>query len=405
MKPILIDITGLLDEFKRGKAPTGIVRVLLAYVQNYYRYPAQAVIYKSHRLLILPVEVSTQIFELILNVAKELSFQETFAQISNLIHPISKRSFIQKLQKFFGKKNKLPPQVQIDIAGSFLFKIDYANIEHQHYHQLLKSYHVKTLFMVHDLIPITHPQYFQSGESERFAKRLERILATATGVITNSFATRQNLITYATERGQALPATVDALLAAGREVTVPDKRPITAPYFLILGTIEPRKNHLFLLQIWQQLIAQLGEQAPRLVIVGKRGWKYEKVASLLDNAEWLRGFVIEHAASDTEVVTYLHHAQALLFPSFAEGYGMPIVEALTQGTPVIASDLAVFREIAGDIPEYLDPLDEKSWLKMIMAYTDVDSLLRGAQLNRFASFKLPTWSDHFAKVNKFLKDI
>jgi glycosyltransferase involved in cell wall biosynthesis len=172
----------------------------------------------------------------------------------------------------------------------------------------------------------------------------------------------------------------------------------------MLGTIEPRKNHWLLLQVWRRLIAGRGGQSPRLVIIGQRGWECENVADLLERCEPLAGMVTElPACTDADLATWLHHACALLFPSFAEGYGMPLVEALSRGVPVIASDLPVFREIAGDVPDYLDPLDGKGWMARIEAFADPVSPLRAAQLKRLAGYSAPTWSAHFQVVEQFLE--
>jgi glycosyltransferase involved in cell wall biosynthesis len=108
--------------------------------------------------------------------------------------------------------------------------------------------------------------------------------------------------------------------------------------------------------------------------------------------------------SDAELVSWLQHARALLFPSFAEGYGMPLVEALGHGVPVIASDLPVFREIAGTIPDYLDPLDGPAWLRLLRSYAAPDSAERGSQLQRLQYFRVPTWQHHFQLVDAFLEE-
>ena len=92
----------------------------------------------------------------------------------------------------------------------------------------------------------------------------------------------------------------------------------------------------------------------------------------------------------------------MLFPSFVEGYGLPLIEALALGVPVIASDLPVFREIAGDIIEYIDPLDGKRWGDVIMDYAKTDSASRTAQLARIQEFKVPTWDEHFIQVDALL---
>ena len=260
--------------------------------------------------------------------------------------------------------------------------------------------------MVHDLIPITHPEYCRKGERERHLARMKNALAVANGVITNSQATLNELALFAGSSGLPLPPSVVALLAPGMAGILPGARPMVAPYFVILGTIEPRKNHWLLLQMWRGLVERFGQQAPRLVVIGQRGWECDNVVDLLERDEQLKGFVIEHSlCSDTQLVTYLHHAQGLLFPSFTEGYGMPLVEALTLGVPVLASDLAVFREIAEEIPEYIDPLDDKRWSELVTEYARPDSPVRNAQLRRIADFKVPTWADHFAKVDAFLEQL
>src|SRR5580698_988440 len=99
---------------------------------------------------------------------------------------------------------------------------------------------------------------------------------------------------------------------------------ISEPYFVILGTIEPRKNHWLLLQVWRRLVERLGDRTPRLVVIGQRGWECENAVDMLERCEELRGVVTElPACPDVELTSYLRHARALLFPSFAEGYGMP----------------------------------------------------------------------------------
>src|SRR5205823_11281992 len=109
------------------------------------------------------------------------------------------------------------------------------------------------------------------------------------------------------------------------------------------------------------------------------------------------------ACSDADLTTYLKHSLALLFPSFAEGYGLPLVEALSFGVPVIASNLPVFREIAGDIPDYLDPLDGLGWLAHIEAFANPSSPERHAQLSRLVNFVPPTWPAHFRLVEELMQ--
>jgi glycosyltransferase involved in cell wall biosynthesis len=105
---------------------------------------------------------------------------------------------------------------------------------------------------------------------------------------------------------------------------------------------------------------------------------------------------------DLELAGHLAGARALLFPSLAEGYGLPLIEALSSGTPVIASDLPVFREIGQGIPDLLDPIDGPAWERAVMAYAEADSSPRAAQLERMAGYRAPAWENHFSEVDKWL---
>jgi len=91
----------------------------------------------------------------------------------------------------------------------------------------------------------------------------------------------------------------------------------------------------------------------------------------------------------------------LLMPSFAEGFGLPVVEALQLGTPVIASDLRALREVSGGIPAFLDPIDGKGWEKMIRGFIgDCDE--RKRQVSLMPKYHPPDWPTHFTRVEAWL---
>lgn len=383
MQPVLIEVTDLIVHLgKKNYIPTGILRVLLAYV-HYYRENANAVLWRKGRFLIVPKKISIEIFELLLNPP---------ADFSNKI-----RTLIRKTKFSFWIKKQ-------QVKQSFFFKIDYHGLWSSDYYKQLKKIGVRPIFMVHDLIPITNPEFFVPRN--RLADIIENICKFPESIVITNCQTKQiELQTYIQQKKYRVPLLIYAFAASARAFTSPKARPIKEPYFVIIGTIEPRKNHYFLLHVWRKLVDEMGENTPKLVIIGQRGWECENVIDMLERCEKLRNFVIEHRASDSEVNTYTHHAQALLFPTFAEGFGLPLVESLEGGTPVIASNLAVFHEIAGDIPEYLDPIDGFGWLEMIKQYTDPDSPLRLEQKERIKKFKIPTWNEHFTKINQLLKPL
>jgi glycosyltransferase involved in cell wall biosynthesis len=139
------------------------------------------------------------------------------------------------------------------------------------------------------------------------------------------------------------------------------------------------------------------------VLVGQRGWEAEDVFARLDAAPRDRGEVIELGqCDDAALAAWIDHARALLLPSKVEGFGLPMIEALARGTPVIAADLPVYREIAGAIPLLLDPEDNSAWLAAVQAYLG-DSAERARQMDALATFNPPRWPAHMAQVRKWLK--
>jgi glycosyltransferase involved in cell wall biosynthesis len=169
----------------------------------------------------------------------------------------------------------------------------------------------------------------------------------------------------------------------------------------MISTLVARKNHLLLLHIWRELANKLQDKTPKLVIIGKRSAECSSTLNMLDRCQQIKPYVIETIASDQELQNYLTHATALLFPTFAEGYGLPLIEALNAKVPVIASDLPVFREIAHEIPDYLSPIDGQGWMNLIMDYAEPNSKARNAQLKRLAQFKIVPWDEHFRAVDLF----
>lgn len=262
--------------------------------------------------------------------------------------------------------------------------------------------------MIHDLIPLLHPEFARKGQAQRHRRRIATTAELADGIVVNSAATAADLGPWLPARVAPRPMAVAPLGITLHEVPDPVARPVagTRPYFVVIGTIEPRKNHLLLLHLWRQLAASLGPDAPRLFVIGRRGWENENVLDMLERCTAIEGVVRETGAlPDSEVAALLRGARALLFPSFAEGFGLPLAEALALGVPVIASDLPALREVGGAAPDFLDPLDGAAWRKAVLDYASPDSPARAAQLARIAQWKRPSWTEHFAILDRLLETV
>jgi glycosyltransferase involved in cell wall biosynthesis len=270
----------------------------------------------------------------------------------------------------------------------------------------LRAEQARFLCLVHDLIPIEFPEYARPNGAAIHRRRINTMADCAAGLIANSRATADSMARFL-DVGHPVPIRVAHLgcdpLPGGGDAPPP----IPHPYFVMLGTIEPRKNHLLLLNLWRHMIETLGpERTPHLAIVGRRGWENENIIDMLDRCDAIRGHVHELAGlSDQSVSALLRHARALLLPSFAEGFGMPVTEALLGGTPVICSDLPALREAGGDIPDFIDPLDGRSWLAAIADYGNEPSPARARQIDRLEGWTPPTWPAHIATVLELVRDI
>jgi glycosyltransferase involved in cell wall biosynthesis len=253
--------------------------------------------------------------------------------------------------------------------------------------------------LLHDIIPLEHPEYVREPWVERARLRLNTVCALADGVITNSVATADSVRPLLPAELPILPLPLGVTPRPG----APPAQESGRPYFLLLSTIEPRKNHITLLHLWRRFAQTMGEGTPRLVVVGGRGWETEHVADFLDRCQAIHPHVEERGRlSDEEVASLMAGARALLMPSFTEGYGLPVAEALACGLPVICSDIPAHHEIGTDVPEYLDPIDTLAWGRAILDYASEDSPMRSAQMERMASWQCPKWDTHVAAALEFL---
>ena len=379
---ILLDVSRLVWRWWRGGPPTGIDRVCLAYVLHFGNR-SRAVIRRRGRQFILDPARSDQLFDLFRCGPK--GFRPKFAALA--------------ARALLSRKGR-PPE-----SGQLYLNVGHTGLDEPSLPRWIEQHAFRAVYFVHDLIPLSHPQYCRPGEALKHARRIENVLVSASGVIANSQATLDYLAGFATERRLAMPPAVASFIAGP---SLPENlRParLDRPHFITVGTIEGRKNHIMLFRIWERLARKFGAHTPLLVVVGQRGWEVTEALTMLDHSDFLKDHVREYATcGDDELANLIAGARALLMPSFAEGYGLPVAEALALATPVIAGDLPVYREFAGDIPTYLDPSAENAWESTIVDF-ERDVAERQRQCEAMASFKAPSWQSHFHIIQEWLESI
>ena len=179
-----------------------------------------------------------------------------------------------------------------------------------------------------------------------------------------------------------------------------------SPYFLYVGTIEPRKNLLFLLSVWRRLVERLGAGAPRLLLAGRRGWENENIVDVLERSRALAPFVAEVSdLTDGGLAALMAGAVALVAPSFAEGFGLPVVECLAVGTPAVVSDIAAHREVGSDMVLYADPVDGPSWISAIEMLMDPQARLSTEMRAKIARYRPMTWKAHVEAAMRVIERV
>lgn len=257
--------------------------------------------------------------------------------------------------------------------------------------------------LIHDTIPLDFPQFQRPGTVAKFSDKIKAVAEYADLVICTSKATQADAIRHFSSLGSApdmLVAHLGVAPSPPNPADLPDEIDPSQSWFLTLGTIEPRKNHALLLDIWEDFAKTLpANDIPRLVIAGRRGWRNEALFERLDTSPLMGTCILEFGELDDAAVSALiAGARALLMPSLAEGFGLPPAEALALGTPVIANDLPVYREVLGNNPVYVPVGERYSWAQQVIDIARTRRTTHKAADR--AAMSLPTWQEHFNLVLK-----
>jgi glycosyltransferase involved in cell wall biosynthesis len=383
-RPFLLDCTRMVAQRWSGLMPTGIDRVCDAY-RTHFASRAQAVVQLRGRARVLDRNQSDSLFAML--EGPHSAFRRRFAGLAAMIGTAGR--------------------ARADAGGAIYLNVSHTDFDLDRHLDWVQASGVRPVYLVHDLIPIEHPHFTTPHKTRRHAGRVRRALEAASGIIANSHTTARALDAYARTRGLAPPPILGAPLGAPelplvQAETARNRRRAT---FVCVGTIERRKNHMLLLDIWDRLIARDGEAAPRLILIGRWGTGSEEVRRRYLADRRLQRFVqVIGDCSDAGIVRHLRSASALLAPSRAEGFGLPVVEALGLGVPVIASDIPAFREVGAGIPTFLDPAATAAWVAQIDEFS-ANGPERQRQLAALDAYRAPDWRDHFRLVEDWLADL
>lgn len=260
---------------------------------------------------------------------------------------------------------------------------------------------------IHDVLFESHPQYFIWSFRLRSRLMMRWAAYRAEHVFTvSNFSQREISRWYGLppEKISVIPNGVDQRRFApgpsGEEVLSAHGLK-AGEYFLTVGRLEPRKNHLTLLRAY----ASLGKDAPPLIIIGQRDFGYREMISELANPEFVGRVVVFEDIRDDDLPAFYRNCLAFVYPSFAEGFGMPPLEAMASGAPVIVADNTALTEVVGDAGLLVDATDAPGLAQAMCTlwHDDVTrTRLKQAGLRRAHDFSWDTAAEQVAQCYRKL---
>jgi glycosyltransferase involved in cell wall biosynthesis len=263
----------------------------------------------------------------------------------------------------------------------------------------------RVVHWVHDLIPLVRPEFFEDELREVFARHFTAALDYTSEFVCISRHTQADLEAFLEARGRRIPSTVVPL--AHQFADFPRNARGCRPanrrlehwggpgreFLLCVGTLEVRKNGVALLEAWLRLREELGEATPHLLLCGRRGWRMEPFFALRDRHRWLRQKVhILSGADDADLAALHERSLASIYPSFYEGWGLPVGEAAWFGRACITSGESSLPEVCGSLADYVDPRSPASIAAAVRQLT-LDTSWRAWRERLIAAAPLRTWGD------------
>ncbi len=269
----------------------------------------------------------------------------------------------------------------------------------------------KVAMFFHDAIPIIQPHFCSLPFAEVFKIFPETISNVATHVFCNSRATQRDLKLLLQEQSLKIPSTSVVTLGSNSHASTLNKKPdfvlaCDERFLLFVSTIEPRKNHRVLYQSYNHLLNQGVNELPKIIFVGMEGWGVNELVEEIQRNPLSRDyFTIANHVSDAELAWLYKNCLFTVFPSFYEGWGIPVAESLAHGKFCLSSNRGSLPEVGGDFVEYLDPWDTVAWGEKILQYANNPELLQTREDKIKREYTPPTWDQFCEDIYKTLKTL
>ena len=279
---------------------------------------------------------------------------------------------------------------------------------------LLHRSAVRYVGFVYDMLPVLVPEWWTPWQQARYREWFLWTGRHAAQLLCCSESTRRDAVRFfadcALETGPietvALGDELPRGLAAARD-EVRESEPPERPFVLFVSTLEARKNHRLLFQVWRRLLAAHERgRVPDLVFVGKRGWLIDDFVSELENSRFLAGKIVwRERVDDAELARLYASCLFTVYPSLYEGWGLPVAEALAFGKYCVASNAASLPEVGRDFADYHDPHDVAAATALIERAIFDDAYRDARQRAIRERFRARSWQESAAHLLRELEPL
>jgi glycosyltransferase involved in cell wall biosynthesis len=275
--------------------------------------------------------------------------------VKNLVENFRKMEGLE-LVEFGPQKPKILWHLKTYFSIILSKRVDYYLSTHSY---LIPSFpFVNSILVVHDLSVCLFPKEYPFKLVILTKLFLKIALVRAKHIIVPSNSTKEDLVKLFKISPRKISVVYHGAKPYGGEITLPKILKDT-PFCLFVGTIQPRKNLVFLLKAYSNLIKNLEGKRVKLVICGEKGWKYQEIFETVEKLKLKEMVIFEGYVSESEKFGLYKNAVFLVLPSIYEGFGLPIIEAFCSGCPVVCSNINSLREIGGKAALYFNPRNQR----------------------------------------------
>lgn len=255
---------------------------------------------------------------------------------------------------------------------------------------------VRIVGIAYDIIQVLYPHFYWPQADQGCARYFVDLAWAANHIYCISRRTQEDLLSFYREVGAPVPAMSlvrlgDNVPQVSGELSPQVQRILEQPFILVVGTVEIRKNHEVLYRAVLDLLERQ-QPLPLLVFAGMRGWRVDDLLQSLEHDARVRQrIVLLSHASDVDIDALYRRCLFTVFPSYYEGWGLPVAESLAYGKFCIASNAGAIPEVGGDLTELLSPYDVRAWADALWRYATDRQLLQQREQAIRAGYRTTPW--------------